>query len=124
MWDHDIGALPVLEDNNQVIGVITDRDITNAVAIRGKLAADISVGEAMSLKLYTCSPDDRVRDAIDIMRSAAVRRLPVVDDDNRLIGFLTINDIISHLDEIRKEGKAELSEADIVAALNSFRLHH
>src|SRR5689334_1114341 len=83
MWDYDIGALPVLDDNNQVVGVITDHDITNAVAIRGKLAADISVGEAMSLKLYTCSPDDRLRDAIDIMRSAAVRRLPVVDDDNR-----------------------------------------
>jgi CBS domain-containing protein len=92
MWDYKIGALPVLDAEGHPIGIITDRDICMAAARKGRFAGDISVRETMSPNPFTVQPGDDLTRALDTMASRQVRRLPVVDGANRLVGIISIND--------------------------------
>jgi CBS-domain-containing membrane protein len=94
MWERDIGALPVLDDEGVLVGVVTDRDIAMAVAKRHRLASDLQVGEVMSGKTSSCSQEDGLGTVLDTMRREQLRRLPVLDKKGRLQGMITINDII------------------------------
>ena len=93
MWEADCGALPVTDGHNKVIGVITDRDICIAGATRSRTEGEISVQEVISKTLYSCSPNDDVRAALETMRSRRIRRLPVVGQDGQLAGIISIHDI-------------------------------
>jgi CBS domain-containing protein len=79
MWDHDCGALPVVNDSGKVTGFITDRDICMALGTRNKPASEITVGDVSSRVPRTCGPDDDIHAALRTMCDARVRRLPVVD---------------------------------------------
>lgn len=94
MWENDCGPIPVVDPNGALVGMITDRDICISVATKNRLASDIKVGETMSKNLKACSQDDNVERALEIMRDAQVRRLPVTDSNQRLQGIVSINDLI------------------------------
>ncbi len=94
MWQDDCGVLPVVDDANRVIGIITDRDICMALATRNRPASEVSVGEVIARPPLTCTTTDTVETALDTMKSHQVRRLPVVDDYGRVEGILSINDIL------------------------------
>jgi len=94
MWDCDCGAVPVLDDRGeQVIGMITDRDICMAMWSRDVAPSAISVSSAMSKNLYYCSPGDDVAAAEALMRSKQIRRLPILDQNRRPVGILSLADI-------------------------------
>lgn len=92
MWDYRIGALPVLDSEGHPVGMLTDRDICMAAARKGRFAGDITVRETMSPNPFTVRPDDDLTKALDTMGSRQIRRLPVVDREDRLVGILSIND--------------------------------
>ena len=92
MWDYQIGALPVLDAEGRPIGMITDRDICMAAARKGRFAGDVSVRETMSPNPFTVKADEDLAKALDTMAARQVRRLPVVDHENRLVGIVSIND--------------------------------
>ena len=97
MWDGDCGVVPVVDDQNRPIGLITDRDAFIAVATRNLRPSEIRVQEAMHpATLVTASPEDDVRTALQRMAASQVRRLPVVDDRGTLVGIMTISDPILH----------------------------
>jgi len=98
MWDADCGIVPVVDDNGRVIGVITDRDICIAAATRSLDPASISVSEAMSRNVATCLEDADSRSALEALRERRVRRLPVLNRQNRLVGILSMNDLITRTD--------------------------
>ena len=93
MWDGDCGVVPVISDNQNVVGMITDRDICIAAATRGTSPSNIQVRDVMSGDVFACVPDDDVRTALKIMRDQRVRRLPVIDRDERLAGIVSLNDL-------------------------------
>jgi CBS domain-containing protein len=93
MWEGDCGAVPVTDENDRVIGIITDRDICIAAATRPRTEGEIPAKELISNELYTCTPDDEVRAALGTMKARKVRRLPVVDRAGRLVGIVSIHDI-------------------------------
>jgi CBS domain-containing protein len=105
MWQRDCGAVPVVNAENQVVGVITDRDICIAAASQDRKASEIRAFELCDGRVWTVSPDDDVRDAIKFMRKFQVRRLPVTDDGDRLVGMLTIADVVNAAGS-KKKGKA------------------
>src|SRR5947207_2924632 len=105
MWRMDCGAVPVVNDL-QVVGMITDRDICVAVATQHRRAEEIRVGEVISGTLHRVRPDDDVRVALATMRSERVRRLPVVDDDGRLEGIVSLSDVVR---SASKSGRARPS---------------
>ena len=92
MWTNDCGALPVVEDGN-LIGMVTDRDVSIAVGTRNCRPSDVKVKEVATRAIQTCAPDDDVDAAMATMRRAQVRRLPVMEDGT-LAGILTLNDVI------------------------------
>jgi CBS domain-containing protein len=93
MWEADCGALPILDETGKVVGVITDRDISIGAATKYRPAAQIAVREVISTKIHSCKLGDDVREALKTMRQDQVRRLPVVDQEGKLQGILSLNDI-------------------------------
>ena len=93
MWEGDCGAVLVTDERNHVIGVITDRDICIAAATRPRPEGEILVKDVISKALYTCTPGDDLRSALETMKTRKVRRLPVVEQGGRLAGIVSIHDI-------------------------------
>jgi CBS domain-containing protein len=102
MWDNDCGFVPIVDNENRVLGVITDRDICMAAYLQGATLTATPVTSAMSKQVFCCRPDDDVSTAEGIMREKQVRRLPVLDAQNHLVGVISLNDIA-------REGERELS---------------
>jgi CBS domain-containing protein len=96
MWEGDCGALPVVNDEGRVTGVITDRDICIAVATRGRSADRIAVREVAQGHAYTCLPNDDAMVALQTMKAHKIRRLPVVDAEGHVRGMLSLNDVVTH----------------------------
>jgi CBS domain-containing protein len=93
MWDHDIGALVVVDEPGRVIGMITDRDICMAAYTCGVALNDLAVDHAMSRHVVACGDDDSADAAAALLAKHKIRRIPVVDETNRPIGVLSINDL-------------------------------
>ena len=93
MWEGDCGAVPVTDERDHVVGIITDRDICIAAATRPRTEGEIPVKDVISKALYTCAPADDVRAALETMKARKIRRLPVVEQGGRLVGIVSIHDI-------------------------------
>ncbi|MDP1827669.1 MAG: CBS domain-containing protein [Archangium sp.] len=93
MWDADIGCVVVLDAGGKLAGIVTDRDLCMAAYTRGVALPQIAVGEVMTRTVAVVREDDRLGMAEALMRSKKVRRLPVVDTRDRLVGLLSLNDV-------------------------------
>jgi CBS domain-containing protein len=119
MWEHDCGSVPVVDEDNQVLGVITDRDICMAAYTQGLPLREIPVKSAMSSDVFSCSALDTLETATSIMREHQVRRLPVLDDKHRLAGILSLNDIaLTALDSLGAE-ESPIRAQDVVVLLGT-----
>jgi CBS domain-containing protein len=94
MWDCDCGAVPVLDEDSRAVGIITDRDICMATLHQDRPASAIAIWEAMSKTLHSCAPDDNVGTAAELMRKYQIRRVPVLDKERRLVGILSLADVV------------------------------
>lgn len=97
MKDHDFGWLPVVVDQ-KVLGVVSDRDIAVRTVSMGLNPQTFGVQQAMSPNVAWCRLDDSVETAASLMKNRSVRRLLVVDGQNRLIGVLSLGDLASRVD--------------------------
>ncbi|HJQ19917.1 MAG TPA: CBS domain-containing protein [Gemmatimonadaceae bacterium] len=107
MKQEDVGILPVVdgEHSRQLVGVVTDRDIALRVVADGR-GANVTVGDVMSERsLATCAPDRDVNDAMDLMASEQVRRIPVVDERGMLVGIVSQADVVRRASNDRKAEK-------------------
>lgn len=104
MQKADCGVLPVVADT--LLGVITDRDICLAASKKETSVLRTKVSDVISGEVYTCTTDDKVKDALKIMREKKVRRLPVVNEEGELKGILSLNDILIHTHQAKgKKGR-------------------
>ena len=97
MKQEDVGSVPVVE-GEQLVGVVTDRDIVIRVVAEGGDAESTTVGEIISSDVVTVDPDTSIDEALDLMSENQVRRLPVVED-SRLIGIVAVADVARAADE-------------------------
>lgn len=98
MEQHDCGCLPVVDGDDRVVGVVTDRDITCRCVGQGK-DAGTPVGEVMTSQVRCCGPGDDVTEVAQVMAEAKVRRLPVVDEGGCCVGMVAQADLARHHDE-------------------------
>jgi len=98
MRDHDIGFIPIVSDGSPV-GVLTDRDIVTRILSVADVPAEVTATQAMSDHPVTCHMDQDVAEAASIMGDNQVRRLLVVDHDDRLVGILSLGDIAENVSE-------------------------
>ena len=93
MWEGDCGVLPIVRDH-VLVGVVTDRDLFIALATRDAKPSQLNVGAVVRPAPITCTPRDDVHQAMTKMKSARVRRLPVVEKDGTLVGIVSMNDLL------------------------------
>ena len=92
MRDEDIGSIPI-GDNDRLIGMVTDRDIVCRGVANAGDCNDLTAGDVMSKPIVYCRADENVEDALRIMERNKIRRLPVIDENKRLCGMLSLGDI-------------------------------
>jgi CBS domain-containing protein len=92
MKSENVGSLPVTE-GDRLVGMVTDRDIVVRVVAEGKDVQSATVGEIASKDLVTVDPQQNLDEALRLMAQHQVRRLPVVEEDGRLVGILAQADI-------------------------------
>jgi CBS domain-containing protein len=96
----DVGALPVVDGKEEwLVGIVTDRDIAIRATARGLDTRRTRVSEVMTRDVTTCLPDDAIEKAVERMEERQVRRLPIVDDDGRLLGIIAQADLATHVSD-------------------------
>lgn len=95
MKTHSIGSVPVVEDmeSKRLMGIITDRDLALEVVAAGKDPQSVTLGEIMRSGLVTCSLGDSVDAAMKKMAEHQIRRIPVIDDDDHIVGIIAQADV-------------------------------
>ena len=111
MWEADVGALPVLDDKERVVGMLTDRDICMAAYTQGRPLWQIIAAEVMSSSLVTCASSDTVAHAEELMRGHRIRRLPVVDAARHVVGIVSMNDLA------RAASRSHRGQGELVATM-------
>jgi CBS domain-containing protein len=96
MYGYDCGSLPVVDRNNRLIGMITDRDITVRGVAKHWDAGSMPVGAVMTDETFACHMDDTVQNCMQAMADHQVRRIPVVDDRDRVVGIISQADLARH----------------------------
>lgn len=120
MWENDCGVLPVIKDGRQVIGMITDRDICMATAMRNTTPSEVSVEEVINGHVFSVNADDGIDQALQTMREHKVRRLPVLNAEGDLEGIVSMNDIVRHATAAKS---GSLSYADVVKTYQAICEH-
>jgi predicted transcriptional regulator len=115
LWDHNCGALPVVDQENRPLGMITDRDICIAVGTRSQRAAEIAVVQVMTGKVFACEGDIEIHEALACMTQSHVRRL-IITEQGRVNGILSIDDIILNV-QWSDHKRVELSFLDVIRVL-------
>ena len=101
-----IGAIVITGADDQVIGILSERDIVRAVASRGPAALDEPVGQVMTRKVMTCTEEETVASVAERMTMGKFRHLPVVEG-GRLSGIVSIGDVVKYrLEEMERESSA------------------
>ena len=100
MFDKNISSLLVLE-NNQPVGIFTERDYARKIALKGRNSRDTRMSEIMTKNLITITPDYTIEDAMRIMTEKHIRHLPVLENE-KLIGVISIGDLVKYLIEEQK----------------------
>jgi CBS domain-containing protein len=100
----NVGSLPVVE-GERIIGILTDRDIVVRGLALGLNPRTASVADVMTCNVETCSVDEDVEDVAQQMRDLQVRRLLVVDEQERLIGIVSLGDLAMEMEDQRLAGR-------------------
>ena len=100
---HGIGALVVSADGRRIDGILSERDIARGLHERGAGLLGDPVSSVMTAEVHTCAPSIGVQDLARMMTDRRVRHVPIVDDD-RLVGIVSIGDVVkARLDELEEE---------------------
>lgn len=118
MWDYDCGALPVVDEDHRLVGIITDRDICMATYSQGAPPHAVPVARAMAREVVACYAEDTPLRVEQIMCEHQVRRLPVVDPNGRVVGLVSINDLVRESAVVGAEPtQPGMSPAEIVSTI-------
>ncbi|MDQ3562691.1 MAG: CBS domain-containing protein [Pseudomonadota bacterium] len=104
MKNENIGPIAVIENEQtkKLVGIVTDRDLALKVVADGRDPKSTKVEEVMTRKVVTCRPDDDLQKALDAMSEHQLRRIPVVDDDNKLVGIIAQADVATRVNQPQK----------------------
>lgn len=94
MWQKDCGIVPIVDAENRVVGMITDRDIAIAAATRNLKPSEIKSKEMIFREIAACEMNNNVKKVLKKMRRNRVKRLPVTSEKGELLGIISISDIL------------------------------
>ena len=103
--DRRIGAVIVRDAKDNVIGVVSERDIIRGIALNGASALDMEVRDLMTSEVVTCKPTDTISEVMRVMTTRRFRHLPVMED-GALKGMISIGDVVKYrLEETEMEAR-------------------
>jgi CBS domain-containing protein len=108
MYQHNIGSIIIIKNDDDTTkkeipaGILTERDIARMIGFSAKFYPDTPVSEVMNKPLITVGPNTSVKDAVALMEQRDIRRLPIVDDEQQMIGIITAKDILKAVMNIFK----------------------
>lgn len=113
MKEKDTGVVPVIDGNKKVVGLITDRDIVVRGLADGKDCANMPVRELMTKQVRSVREDEPIDKVLTMMSSAEVRRVPVVNSKDEIVGIVSLGDIAVETNKDGRVGKAieDISQA-------------
>ncbi len=123
MWKGNCGFLPVLDSIGRIRAVLTDRDVCIALGTRNVLAGCITVAEIAHDRLFTCGPEDNIHTVLQIMREGHVRRLPVINSDSKVVGIVSLHDILLRAEPSRSGKEPDLSSDEVVRTYREILQH-
>lgn len=123
MWQRDCGVVPIVDEEMNVTGMITDRDICRVLTGRNKKAGDIKAGELVSGDIIGCRPGDKITGVLKKMKKNQLHRLPVRDGEKKLVGIISIRDIILASGKKKSLRKKAYSALLRIAKPSSIVLH-
>jgi len=94
MWDNDCGDLPVVGENGELSGIVTNRDICIALETRNARPSELCVRDIIKYHTSVCKSSDDIHTTLQRMRGEQIRCLPVVNDDALLEGIVSIDDVV------------------------------
>ncbi len=93
MCSHHIGCIPVCDTSSNIVGLVTDRDLILRSIACDKAPNSTPVSEIMTCKVCCCNSETDIKEAEKLMSDYQIRRLPVVDNNNKIIGIITLGDL-------------------------------
>jgi len=117
MKTENIGSIPVIENEQtkKLVGIVTDRDLALKIVAEGLDAKSTKVDAVMTRKVVTCLAGDDLQKALDAMAEHQLRRIPVVDNDNKVVGIIAQADVATRVDQPEKTAEMvkEISQANV-----------
>ena len=111
----NVGSIPVIanEQTKKLVGIVTDRDLALEIVAEGRDAKSTTVEAVMTHKLVICLADDDLQKALDAMGEHQLRRIPVVDSDNTILGIIAQADVAMRVNQPEKTAEMvkEISQA-------------
>lgn len=93
---HDVGALVVMDKNEKIVGIFSERDYARKVILLGKSSKNTKVKEMMTTKVYFMKPDNYLRECLEVMSKKRSRHIPILEND-KLVGLVSIGDIVNRI---------------------------
>jgi CBS domain-containing protein len=116
MQRDNIGSIPIIEDeqNQKLAGIVTDRDLAIKVIAKGLDAKSTKVEAVMTRQVVTCRAEDDLQKALDAMAQHQLRRIPIVDNDNRIVGIIAQADVATRVNQPEKTAEMvkEISQSN------------
>ncbi len=100
--ERNIGVLPVVDADEKLVGIFSERDYARRVILLGRTSQDTQISEVMTENVYTVGPEDEIEECMKIVVERGFRHLPVVDDDV-LIGVVSANDLLAEVIRTREQ---------------------
>lgn len=104
MKTYDIGSIPVMENEltRTLVGIVTDRDLALEIVAKGLDPRTVKIEDVMTHGVVSCYAEDDLQVALDAMVEHQLRRIPVVDNENRIVGIIAQADVAIRLDQPKK----------------------
>jgi CBS domain-containing protein len=104
MQSENIGSIPVIENEQtqKLVGIVTDRDLALKIVAKGHDAKSSNVEVVMTRRIVTCRAEDDLQKALDTMAEHQLRRIPIVDNDNKIIGIIAQADVATRVNQPEK----------------------
>jgi CBS domain-containing protein len=116
MKRENIGPIPVIEneETRKLVGIVTDRDLALKIVAEGRDAKSTKVEAVMTHEVVTCRADDDLQRALDAMSEHQLRRIPIVDNENKIVGIISQADVATRVDQPEKTAEMvkEISQSN------------
>lgn len=109
MAKHNIGAVLVIDDG-KMVGIFSERDYARRVELKGLKTKATSIADVMTSKFITITPSTKMDDCMQIMTEHRIRHLPVIDENNQILGLVSIGDVVSEMISAQRELISQLKQ--------------